>query len=427
MFYVEGYDPQGAAGYYRIFRREWKRFVYTWRVSSTLGELTIDSDDFAHWDVGTAGPNWRVETRYEFVRMEAFIAANMAQPLVRQIPRALRWMAGDLACGVLFRIFRAAWRFGLHLMLPQVLLLAWILTSVGGGSIVGLAAAWWAGAPAWAAVILGAAVGFAIFAALRPLADRWFVIQVTNGWPYLREFARGAPSGFDRSVEALARRLAAAARDGVVDELLVVSHSAGCVISPAIIARALELDPDLGRHGPQVALMTVGSLMPAFALHPAAARLRAAIRRIAVEPAVLWVDCQARKDVMNFWDFDPVEGVGIDVGAERCNPTVWTVRLRDMLSDEVYQRLRFSYFRMHYQFVMGNDRRATYDYFLLACGPAPITSWASRPEETFHEFSADTAYAGADTIATGPDRESSSGAFLVGAPPLASEDGRKRP
>jgi len=392
VYYVEGYDPQGAAGYYRMFRREWKRFVDTWRVTSAVGELVIDSDDLAHWNIDTAGPDWRVETRYEFLRMEAFIGGNMAQPLARQIPRALRWMAGDLACGVLFRIFLAAWRFGLHLILPQVLLLAWILTSAGCGSTVGIAAARWAGLPAFAAFILGMAAGGAVFAALRPLADRWFVIQVTNGWPYLREFARGAPSGFDRSVEILARRLVEAARDGIADELLVVSHSAGCVISPAIFARALELDPALGQHGPKVALMTVGSLMPAFALHPAAARLRAAIRRIAVEPTVLWVDCQARKDVMNFWDFDPVGGVGIEVGTERRNPTVWIVRLRDMLSDAVYQRLRFSYFRMHYQFVMGNDQRASYDYFLLVCGPATVASWAKHPDETFHEFSADAAY-----------------------------------
>jgi hypothetical protein len=398
VFYVEGYDPQGAAGYYRMFRREWKRFVDTWRVASRLGELEIDSDDLAHWNVDTAGPNWRVETRYEFLRMEAFIGGCMTQPLVRQIPRALRWMASDLACGVLFRIFRAAWRFGLHLILPQVLLLSWILMSLGGGSVTGFAAARWAGVPVAAAVILGVAAGVAIFAALKPLADRWFVIQVTNGWPYLREFARGASSGFDRSVEVLADRLVAAARASVADELLVVSHSAGCVVSPAIIARALERDPDLGRRGPKITLMTVGSLMPAFALHPAAARLRAAIRRIAVEPAVLWVDCQARKDVMNFWDFDPVAGVGIEVGAERRNPTVWIVRLRDMLSDAVYQRLRFSYFRMHYQFVMGNDRRAAYDYFLLVCGPAPVAAWAKGPDQTFHEFSADAAYGAADTV-----------------------------
>lgn len=392
VFYIEGYDPQGAGGYYRLFRREWKRFLAAWSVQGKLGDLVLDSADTAHWDVETAGPNWQVATRYEFLRLEAFIGANMARPLITQLPRALVWMAGDVWSGVLFRIFRAAWRFGLHLILPQVLLIAWIASAIGGGWLVGFLLARFGDPPAILASVLGAASGVAIFAALKPLADRWFVIQVTNGWPYLREFARGAPTGYDRPAEVFAQRIVAAARAGEADEIVVVSHSAGCVISPVVIARALELDPDLGRHGTRVELLTVGSLMPAFALHPAADRLRTAIRRTAVEPSIVWVDCQARKDVMNFWDFDPVEGVGIDVGTERCNPTVWSVRFRDMLSDEVYQKLRFSYFRMHYQFIMGNDLRASYDYYLLTCGPVALAHWAGGPDEVFHAFSQDSAY-----------------------------------
>jgi hypothetical protein len=376
-----------------MFRREWKRFLNVWPVTASVGDLAIDSDDLAHWSVDTAGPNWRVQTRYEFLRLEAFIAGNMAQPLVRQIPRALWWMAGDLASGALVRIFRASWRFGLHLILPQILLISWIALALAGGGVAALAAHRLLGLPIWLAVPGALALAVAIFAALKPFADRWFVIQVTNGWPYLRECARGAPTGYDRSIEICAARLVAMTRAGDADEVVMVSHSAGGVISPLILARALELDPDLGVHGPRVALLTVGSLMPAFALHPAAERLRAALRRIAIEPSVLWVDCQARKDVMNFWDFDPVADVGVNVGSPRHNPLVWPVRLRDMLSEEIYGKLRFNYFRMHYQFIMGNERRAPYDYFLLVCGPAALADWASGPDATLAAFTPDAAFA----------------------------------
>ena len=64
-----------------------------------------------------------------------------------------------------------------------------------------------------------------------------------------------------------------------------------------------------------------------------------------------------------------------------------------MLSDRVYRRLRFRYFRMHYQFVMGNELRAPYDYFLLVCGPAPLADWAKRSDEVFHAFAADATFA----------------------------------
>ena len=153
-----------------------------------------------------------------------------------------------------------------------------------------------------------------------------------------------------------------------------------------MVTRALDLDPDLGRHGPRVTLVTVGSLMPAFALHPAAERMRIAIRRLAREPAVRWVDCQARKDIMNFWDFDPVAGVGVEAGAARTNPMIWPVRLRDMLTDAAYDKVRGSQFRMHYQYVMANDRRAPYDYFMLVCGPVPATEWAAEPDAVVKRF-----------------------------------------
>ena len=78
VIYVEGWDPQGAEGYYRLFERSVKRFRATWTIEARLGELQLDSQAFAHWDIETSGPNWRVATRYDFLRQEHFIRANMA-------------------------------------------------------------------------------------------------------------------------------------------------------------------------------------------------------------------------------------------------------------------------------------------------------------------------------------------------------------
>src|SRR2546426_6051584 len=89
VIYVGGYDPQGAEGYYRLFERSWKRFLTIWPLTSKLGPLELDAQDFAHWDVEAAGPNWRVATRYQVLRPEHMIRGNMAQPMTRPIPRPL--------------------------------------------------------------------------------------------------------------------------------------------------------------------------------------------------------------------------------------------------------------------------------------------------------------------------------------------------
>ncbi|MGZ3289385.1 MAG: hypothetical protein ACXU87_15235, partial [Xanthobacteraceae bacterium] len=160
-------------------------------------------------------------------------------------------------------------------------------------------------------------------------------------------------------------------------------------LAPAVIVRALELDPDIGRKGPPLVLVTLGSIAPGAALHPKAVRLRAVFARLAVEPSVLWIDSQSRADVLNFWNFDPVEGIGARVDGRRCNPLIWKVRFGDMLSRQFYWRIRFNFFRLHYQFIMASDRRAPYDYFLLVCGPVPVAAWARDPNGVLAAFAAD--------------------------------------
>ena len=395
VIYVEGYDPQGAQGYYRLFDRSWTRFLKIWPLKARLGELKLESPDFARWDVDAAGPNWQVSARYDFLRQEHFIRANMAEPLSRQIPRALAWAFDYLVSGAIFRVLRASLYFGLVLIYFQLMLVAWIALPLVGGFLAALATAhalaligplgWLAGA------LAGAGAAVAIFLLLRRLAGRWFIIQINNHWPYLCEFARGEATCFDAAIEAGARRVVAAVRANETDEVIVVGHSGGGALAPAVVVRALELDPDLGRRGPPLILVTLGSIAPGAALHPKAVRLRAEFARLAAEPSVLWIDSQSRADVLNFWDFDPIAGIGAQVEGRRCNPQIWKVRFGDMLSRRFYWRIRFNFFRLHYQFIMASDRRAPYDYFMLVCGPVPIAAWARDPNGVLAAFGPDGA------------------------------------
>jgi hypothetical protein len=392
VLYVEGYDPQGAEGYHNLFERSFRRFLKNWPLQAKIGDLRIDSDDFAHWDIEAAGPNWQVSTRYDFLRQEQMIRANMAEPMWRQAPRALWWAANFLFTGTLARVFRASIQYGLVLVHFQMMMINWLVASALGGWLAGWLSMRFLGAPGWIGWIVGIAAALGAFRALRPLADRWFVVQINSHWPYLLEYARGEPSCFDRPIEAGARRLVEVARADAADEILVVGHSGGGVTAPAVVARALELDPDLGRHGPRVVLLTPGSLMPGIGLHRSATKVHAAIARIAVEPSVLWIDAQAHSDALNFYDFDPVAGIGVEVGEKRCNPLIWIVRLRDMLSKEFYDRQRWNLFRLHYQFIMANDTRAPYEFMMLVCGPRPAEEWARRGRELLDRFAPDAHY-----------------------------------
>jgi hypothetical protein len=388
VIYVEGYDPQGAEGYYSLFERSWKRFLKIWALQAQLGKLKLDSQDFAHWDLEASAPNWRVETRYEFLRQEHIIRANMAEPLLRQVPRALGWALDYLVSGAIVQVLRASWEFGLALIHFQMMLLWWLVLSAGGGWLIGSTATY-LGLPGAVGLLVGIVAAVGIFLGLRPLANRLFVIQINSHWPYLTAFARGEPTCFDAPIEACAQRVIAAARANAADEIVVVGHSGGGALAPAVMTRALELDPEVGRRGPPIVLLTLGSIAPGAALHPRSEKLRAVFARLAVEPSITWIDSQSRKDVLNFWEFDPIGGLGIRLDRPPCNPILWRVRFRDMLSDDFYRRIRFNFFRLHYQFIMANDRRAPYDYFMLVAGPVPVATWAKDPFPVMQRFAAD--------------------------------------
>ena len=395
VIYVSGYDPQGPQGYYALFASQLKRACIPWHVKFALGPLTIDSADLASWTVTMGGPNWQVFTAYDFVRWENTITANTAEPIMRQISRAVRWMLDDFVTGTTFRVFRADWRFGMHHLVLQLLLLTWIATSLAAGTLAWYIARHKLSVPTSIGIGTSVGVFFAIFMTLRPLANRWFVIRVNNHWPYLREFGRGEATCFDRPIEVGAARLKELVNANDADEIVVVGHSGGAPLVQCLIARALELDQDLGRRGPRVVLLTIGSITPAVALHPRALKMRETIRRLAIEPSIIWIECQSRKDPLNFSGFDSVEGVGIQLGPERCNPLLWQIRFRDMLSPELYRKLRWKLFRLHFQYIMANQMRAPYDYFMLIGSPVPIIEWAERQRDVIAEFSPEGEYLGA--------------------------------
>jgi len=64
------------------------------------------------------------------------------------------------------------------------------------------------------------------------------------------------------------------------------------------------------------------------------------------------------------------------IGQNPAPPLVRRVQFHEMMTPRDFRRYRLSFMRLHYQFVMANAQRATYDYFMIACGPLPLRAIA---------------------------------------------------
>jgi pimeloyl-ACP methyl ester carboxylesterase len=236
--------------------------------------------------------------------------------------------------------------------------------------------------------------------------------QALDDWIFSRDYVYGCRDDLDRRLDRFAEHVSARAPDINADEIVIVGHSMGATLALEIVARALLLDAQFGRRGPSVCLLTVGSTIPKFLLHPAGERFRKQAMTLAREHSIAWAEYHARSDAISFYKFDPVT-LSRFGGDPRCGrPLLRKVRIQDMLTRRSYWRKRLRFMRLHYQFLMANELRSTYDFFMMICGPIPFAR-AVRASTGPVEFIA------ADGAFLNPDRSSPAvPARANGTPPL---------
>ena len=382
VIYVQGYDPRGLAEYYRLFRREYRRTCDLYGLTGKVGRATHDPDRFVTtWDAVTAGEGWQVDTRYMFLRWEDIIRKDFARPAWWKIVQMYLSYVAALAEGTVLRVYRAHWRFGLFTLYPFVLMTIWAAFGAAVGFLVADLLVDGLGLSKPAAGPIGAGIGLAAFAgALKLTEPQTYLLYLCDDAVSTHHFARRQRPDWEQRMDLFAHYVVEAVRDSDADEVVIVGHSSGSFLAVDVLDRALTLDPQLGRHGPRVALLTIGANLPIVGFHPESQWFRDRIRRLAVAPDIDWVDYQSRHDIMNFWPFDPVAGHGIVLGPERRNPRVVSVNFRDLWLGD-FGRRRWRFFRAHFQFLYANERPgAAYDYYLICCGPFDLVTRADEPD-----------------------------------------------
>ena len=396
IIYIQGYDPRGLAQYYRMFRTELRKFGRLYQLAATMsrpqaapgGEI---SADIASWTIETKADDWQTRTSYDFLRFEDFIQRDLAWPIWRTLLHAVLIYWRLVFAGTIARFWRANWRFATFITYPHFLLLLEAIVAAGlaYGFEQGLD---WLGIPSAFSIAAAIAAFVAILGTvLKYTENQTYLLYVLSDTIWTWEFSHRARPEWDERIDRFAQHLVKTASESDAEEIVIVGHSSGSFLGTEMLARALKLDPDLGRHGPRIVLLTIGGNFPIVGFHAMSQPFRDNLRMLAVEPSIDWIDCQARKDVMNFYLFDPIAGHGIKVGAARRNPTIVSVRFRDIIKPEHYNVFRWKFFRVHFQFVMANERPHAYDFFMIVCGPIPLSDRMAAPDAALEVATGDPA------------------------------------
>ena len=381
VFFCPGYDALAASRYRRLMGTALGQTARRFGIERSLGPVERDdSVPAVRWSIEASGAGWRTETLYEVLRWDDLVQRDFDRGWPTRLPLLFGSLFEAIRGGVIQKLFRLNWHFAAFVIYPWVafvVLMAAVL-AVGFG-IAGLINRLWPLSGAVEAA-LTVAIAAGLWTALTPRIKRAYVYHLLDGWIFSWHLAAGRRPEFEGRLDAFAGRIAAAVAATDADEVLIAGHSTGTTVAVDVAARALALDPQLGQRGPAMALLTIGSCLPVVGFVRTAEKLRGHVARLATEPAVLWVEYQAPQDVLCAFGFDPVRDLGLRLTGERHNPTIRSAKFKEIISPSSYRKIRWNFFRMHFQFLMANDIPGEYDYPMIVCGPAFLADRIADPE-----------------------------------------------
>ena len=373
VFYVSGYDPRGPLWYHGIYRREAARQAELSGMAIAVSRRDRSSSDVATWRIEAETGGIETATEYDFLRWDDIVRGYW--------PRGLRlaWLtfavvATFIRHGVLGRVLKASWPTFICGVYPSSFVLGLALAAMLAGLIAAYAIAWLAGWPGWTGWPIAAAIAIPATILGTRILDRKFSIHwLTRIYAFNIEQVHRRTPELESRIDGWAARVADAARSGEWDEILVVGHSTGAQAAVSLLARALALEPGLGRSGSQISLLTLGGSIPMLAWWPQAQWFREELECVAMRPGLVWIDFTIAQDGACFALHDPVESSGIahPPGVEP-KPKLLSAKLFDLFSPETFQSVRRNWYKVHFQYLMAGERLGEYDYFAITAGPLTL-------------------------------------------------------
>ncbi len=376
VYFIGGYDPKPAEAFFDRLGREIARFDKNWGVTTAISPIEVVSGgEAARATIRTEAGDWRTETDFNFFVLDKIVLGDFSKPLPLRLWKYLVMFGDYVATGTLFKLFAASWRFGLYMLYPFLMLLAFAAV----GSVVGR---WLARTGFAGALPLGIAAGVVVFfGLLATLGKRWSITHLMDLWSFSRDYLRGRRPDADAQFRRAGDLVASVVARSDYDEVLLVGHSTGGALILDIAANALEADPALARSKARVCVLTLGSTALKVGLHPAGGGFRRKVQTLVDDGRVDWIEIQCLTDVINFYKSDPAALMKLDprpAGGLLPFPLVRQVRMRDMLEVATYKRIKRNFFRVHYQYIFGNTKRYFYDFFMVCCGPLPLRMRAEK-------------------------------------------------
>jgi len=361
VFFIAGFDPNGAQYLYWLFRRELRKDNALYSRSAAVGRLITDEDKLPAWRIETADGARPVIVDYTVLSPRRVVLGNY---YVRDVFRLLAAYAYAL-----FAFVRTGGLFFLRKApAPAVIMVAYVILAVPGFFWIGTTLAQWpmlllpdGVGESWRLMgrLLGGLVFLQAVYLLEPAIWLYFFVSALH---MMVLQAEGRAHALDRMVAEWVKIVAARQARENYDEVLIVGHSIGSIQGIEMAEQLLHVPAFSGTR--RLALLTIGSADGALSCQRNAHRFHAATAAVATAPDLVWIEYFAPTDAICRGWVDPVAFAGIDLGGRpQRGPAMRKIDLGAMFPGINPRRVPFNLVRQHFLYLSAGDCRTDYSYF----------------------------------------------------------------
>ncbi|MEM9320798.1 MAG: hypothetical protein AAGA70_17610 [Pseudomonadota bacterium] len=382
VLFLPGFDPAPARAHRERYRREGAA-----QAEISGYEIAVSSDPAQNphaWQVRATIDGHETQAQIDVLVWSDLVRAAMEGGISARYLQMLRTAWRYIGSGAIWRLMRLRKGPVIAALYPVAALLLQAAIAV----IIGAAASYLAFSASERAMIAiegdrstqsgfllraGSAALLALWVTWRLLRlfkdrDGWFLAHyLMQDYAYTAARDGAYPPELSDRLAGFTEKLIAAS--GAGDEVLLVGHSSGAYLAVTVLADALRS----GRvaEAPRIGLLTLGQVVPMASFLPRADRLRADLAYLAASECITWVDVTAPGDGCAFALCDPVAVSGV-APARKLWPRVISAAFSQTLQPQTWARLRWRFFRLHFQYLCAFDRPGDYDYFAITAGPQSL-------------------------------------------------------
>jgi hypothetical protein len=370
VFYFCGFDGRGSKHYHTLYRDEAANQELVSGLKLSVGDCQKTATGNSFWNISVENDEGTVETRYEFLRIEDIVRQHWTRNWITLTVDLVKTIWVYLFSGAFLRMVKLAWPLVLAIVLPFLLLCVLLV----GTPLLAILVAWLSPS-AWVtwAVLLCSVVCISSWFGLAAKLERDFKMTwMIRAYAFFIQLSSNRVAGFDERMAQHAQTILNRIRSDSDDEVLIVGHSLGSILAVTSLTEAIRREPLLGYAGPNVALLTLGQVLPMLTSLPKAQRFRDDLKHLSHAEGIHWIDFSAPPDGCCFALIHPLHAIGEDALAAVDHPKLLSPRFADMFEPSEYATIRKDKFRCHFQYLMASKKTSLYDYFAITAGDTTL-------------------------------------------------------